>query len=96
MPCMKPNWKGQEEQMCSHTKEQFDKITGNKEKAKELVTLKELDKLAGKFIIGHKRLSSRQVEILKRIGELEIQQNVLDNRKVRIKNLIEILYKELR
>ena len=36
MPCMKPNWKGQEEQMCSHTKEQFDKITGNKEKAKEL------------------------------------------------------------
>jgi len=39
-----------------------------------MTTLGELDKLAEKFIIGHKRLSKRQKWILKKIEELKLQE----------------------
>ena len=57
--------------------------------------LKDLDALASKFIIGHKKLSQAQKSILERIEKLKGEEKRLENRKKRIKNLIEIMYKKL-
>jgi len=57
--------------------------------------IQELDELASKFIIGHKRLSKRQKYILDRIEKLKLETKILENKKNRIDNLIKIMYKKL-
>ena len=57
--------------------------------------LEELDKLASKFIIGHKKLSANQREILTRIDKLKKEEVFLEQRILRIKNLILIMYSKL-
>lgn len=57
--------------------------------------LNELDELASKFIIGHKRMSIRQRDILKRIDKLNFEYNVLVDRCKRLKNMINIMYGKL-
>ena len=60
-----------------------------------MVSLKEFDNLAGKFIIGHKKLSKRKKYILDRIEFLKMEERKLELRKQRVRNLITILYSEV-
>jgi len=55
----------------------------------------ELDELASRFIIGHKRLSKRQKHILERIENLKKQEDILGNRRKRIRDLINTMYGNL-
>mgnify|MGYP001578229222 CR=1 FL=1 len=58
-------------------------------------TIKELDELAGKFLIGHKKLSQLQLQILQRIEKLKQEEYKIGLRRQRIRNLINIMYKKI-
>lgn len=60
-----------------------------------MTTIEELDKLAKRFIIGHKGMSQSMIDILKRIESLKKQERILENRKVRIGRLILAMYGKL-
>ena len=56
--------------------------------------LRELDILASKFILGHKKMTTKQVGIINSIEELKKEDKKLSNRIQRIRNLIDIVYKD--
>jgi hypothetical protein len=60
-----------------------------------MTSLEELDRLAEKFIVGHKSLSNYQKDILLKIEEMKKQERILENRKKRIQNLIIAMYNKL-
>jgi len=59
--------------MCSHTKEQFDKITGNKEKAEELDWWQEKGKELQKELTNVMKIES---DVAREIAERKVQKTI--------------------